>query len=342
MKLLLENWRKYLLQEQVSDIYGSLYLFEANDVSKTSFYEAINTLSESNEDTIRFLESWEQSIDYMFANLKEQTTDSAIDDSIIKASTQAYMALQKLKGKAVGPVINVMKKLKAFEKQNPAIAKAIKFTLRGLALAAATTAMSQAMASGGSPEGLPDLASALSTIDPEVADGVAQVSQDFTPETAEKVVPQWKQKLGQVANTLNQSADVGLQKIAQAADNAKETLGLDITQATDGAEGTLDTASTSEIADLEIDKLTKTAAGQSSITITIPGLAELGANGGQIATDTAQQALAKALGTTEISAEVAYFNAEGEEVGWGKWNLTGGADKPVYATATTHSKGPTN
>jgi len=38
---------------------------------------------------------------------------------------------------------------------------------------------------------------------------------------------------------------------------------------------------------VQTNQLTKTAAGQSSITIAIPGLAELGTNGYQIATDVA-------------------------------------------------------
>ena len=47
----MENWRAYLSEAEDSDIYGNLYLFEGDEVSNTSFYAAINTLSESDDDT---------------------------------------------------------------------------------------------------------------------------------------------------------------------------------------------------------------------------------------------------------------------------------------------------
>ena len=35
MKLLLENWRKYLAESEKADSYGHLYLFEDDNVTKT-------------------------------------------------------------------------------------------------------------------------------------------------------------------------------------------------------------------------------------------------------------------------------------------------------------------
>lgn len=222
MKLLMENWRAYLSEAQTSDIYGNLYLFEDDTVSKTSFYGAINMLSESDEDTARFLENWERSVDHMFESLDEQTGASALDDAVIKASTQAYMSLQKLKGKAVGSVINVMKKLKAFEEKNPKTAKAIKFTLKGLAVAVATATLSQAMASGANPDEMQAVADALSTVAPDVADGLAQITPDAQPEVIQQVIANQEQTLTQVADALAQSSDPGIQQISQAAESTEK------------------------------------------------------------------------------------------------------------------------
>ena len=201
-----------------------MYLFEGNEVSSTSFYEAINTLSESDDDTDRFLENWERSVGYMLENIKlnEQSSDSVLDDAVLKASTQAYMMIQKLKGKAVAPVINVMKKLKSFEQKNPKTAKALKFTLKGLAVAVATAGLSTALAGGGGPEEIQAVADALASVAPDVADGVAQVAQaDGTEyvEVAKQVASNQEQTLSQVADALSQSNDPGLQQIGDAAQN---------------------------------------------------------------------------------------------------------------------------
>ena len=225
MKLLMENWRAYLSEAENSDIYGNLYLFEGDEVSNTSFYEAINTLSESDDDTDKFLENWERSVEYMLENIKlnEQSSGSVLDDAVLKASTQAYMAIAKLKGKAVGPVINVMKKLKSFEQKNPKTAKALKFTLKGLAVAVATAGLSTALASGGGPEEIQAVADALASVAPDVADGVAQVAQaDGTEyvEVAKQVVSNQEQALSQVSDALSQSGDPGLQQVGDAAQNA--------------------------------------------------------------------------------------------------------------------------
>tara|TARA_R110000851_G_scaffold71123_2_gene158425 strand:- start:410 stop:1165 length:756 start_codon:yes stop_codon:yes gene_type:complete len=224
MQKLFENWNRYLNESNVASIYGDMYLFEDDTVSKTSFYDAISVLSESGEDTARFLENWERSVDHMFENLNEQTGASALDDAVLKASTQAYMALQKLKGKAVAPVINVMKKLKAFEQKNPKTAKAIKFTLKGLAVAVATAGLSSAMAGGGGPEELQAVADALASVAPDVAEPLAQVAQADPTEVidvAKQALANQEQTLTQVTDALAQSPDPGLQQVGQAAESTE-------------------------------------------------------------------------------------------------------------------------
>ncbi len=144
MKLLMENWRKYVAESEQTSHYGDLYLFENDTVTKTSFYDALNTLSESDGDVDTFLENWENSIDHMFENLNEavpiETGVGVVDNAILKASTQAYLALQKLKGKAVGPVMKAVNKIKNYAEKNPKTAQAAFFIGTALAGAAAATA----------------------------------------------------------------------------------------------------------------------------------------------------------------------------------------------------------
>ena len=222
----MENWRGYMQESKNAAIYGDLYLFEEDNISKISFYDAISVLSESDDDADRFLENWERSVEYMLENIKlnEQSSGSVLDDAVLKASTQAYMAIAKLKGKAVAPVINVMKKLKSFEQKNPKTAKALKFTLKGLAVAVATAGLSTALASGGGPEEIQAVADALASVAPDVADGVAQVAQaDGTEyvEVAKQVVSNQEQALSQVSDALSQSGDPGLQQVGDAAENTE-------------------------------------------------------------------------------------------------------------------------
>jgi len=225
VKLLLENWRGYIKETEKAAIYGNLYLFEGDEISRTSFYDAISTLSESDDDADRFLENWERSIDHMLEGLNEsipvETGVGVIDDAVLKASTQAYMALNKLKGKAVGSVINVMKKLKGYGQKNPNVAKAIKVTVAGLAAATAAAGVYQLMQSGGDAGAVQELAQALSAVEPDVAKDVAEVAQNLTPESAVELVNSQEQTVSQVADTLAQSGDQGLQQVAQAAEQVE-------------------------------------------------------------------------------------------------------------------------
>ena len=108
MKLLMENWRKFVAETERTKNYGDLYLFENDSIQKVSFYDRFSTLNESDDDFKLFLEQWEKSIDYIFNNLSEQEESN---DAILRASTQAYMLLQR-GGEEVGKVMNFAKKLK--------------------------------------------------------------------------------------------------------------------------------------------------------------------------------------------------------------------------------------
>ena len=69
-----------------------------------------------------------------------ETGVGVVDDAILKASTQAYLALQKLKGKAVGPVMRAVNKIKNYAEKNPKTASAALYIGTALAGAAAMTA----------------------------------------------------------------------------------------------------------------------------------------------------------------------------------------------------------
>ena len=87
MKLILENWRQYLNESEKLSYYGDLYLFENDRVTKTSFYDALNTLSESDDDVSTFLENWEKSVDYQLGLLKEEYDPGEMSDYVKKKLT---------------------------------------------------------------------------------------------------------------------------------------------------------------------------------------------------------------------------------------------------------------
>ena len=49
-----------------------LYLFEDDNITKTSFYDALNLLSENEGAVETFLENWERSVDYHIERLQRR------------------------------------------------------------------------------------------------------------------------------------------------------------------------------------------------------------------------------------------------------------------------------
>ena len=82
MKLIIENWRQYLVESEQVSRCGDLYLFEGDTVTKTSFYDALNTLSESDGDVDTFLENWEKSVDYQLGSLREEYDPGPMPDYV--------------------------------------------------------------------------------------------------------------------------------------------------------------------------------------------------------------------------------------------------------------------
>lgn len=220
MKLLMENWRSYLVENQQASYCGDLYLFENDTITKTSFYDALNTLSESDGDVDAFLENWERSVDYQLENLNEQEFDP-----ILKISTQAWMLQNKFKEKAAGKVIAVSKKINDFAEKNPKTAKVAKVVVGGLLAAAAVYGVSMILQSGGDASDIMEMAQSIQPEDPGLAQDLAECAQDFTAETVSQFAQEQQDVVEKVANTLSTAGEPALDQMGQAADNVAQDLG---------------------------------------------------------------------------------------------------------------------
>ncbi len=137
MKLLLENWRKYLAESEKAQDYGYLYLFEEGAVRKTSFYDALNLLSENENAIETFLENWERSVDYHIEQIDEGAIADLASNPILSLSTQAFMLLNRLEEKAVkyaGKILGVINKVRSFlsrfEEKHPTLYKMGTFAIK--------------------------------------------------------------------------------------------------------------------------------------------------------------------------------------------------------------------
>ena len=137
MKLLLENWRQYLAESEKAQDYGHLYLFEGDTVRKTSFYDALNLLSENESAIETFLENWERSVDYHIEQIDEAALADMASNPILYLSTQAFMLLDRTKEKAVkyaGKILGVINKVRGFlarfEETNPTLYKMGTFAIK--------------------------------------------------------------------------------------------------------------------------------------------------------------------------------------------------------------------
>jgi hypothetical protein len=137
MKLLLENWRRYLSESEKAQDYGYLYLFEGDTVRKTSFYDALNLLSENENAIETFLENWERSVDYHIEQIDEAALADMASNPILYLSTQAFMLLDRVKEKAVkyaGKILGVINKVRGllsrFEEKHPTLYKMGTFAIK--------------------------------------------------------------------------------------------------------------------------------------------------------------------------------------------------------------------
>ena len=155
MKLLLENWRKYLVESEKAQDYGYLYLFEGDTVRKTSFYDALNLLSENENALETFLENWERSVDYHIEQIDEAALADMASNPILYLSTQAFMLLDRVKEKAIkytSKILGVVNKIKSFmqrfEEKHPVLYKVGSLAIKLIVVALTFYALSNIM--GGS------------------------------------------------------------------------------------------------------------------------------------------------------------------------------------------------
>jgi hypothetical protein len=219
MKLLLENWRQYLNESEKSSHYGDLYLFENDTVTKTSFYDALNTLSESDGAVDTFLENWEKSVDYQLQNLNEQEFNP-----LFKLATQAWMIQDKFKEKAAEKVIAVSKKINDYSEKNPKTVKVAKVVVGGLLAAAAVYYIYKVVDKGGDASDVMELAQSLQPEDPDLAREVAECAQEFSPEKIAEFAQEQQGVVDKVADTLSAAGEPALDQMGQAADSVAQDM----------------------------------------------------------------------------------------------------------------------
>jgi hypothetical protein len=219
MKLLLENWRNYLNESEKAAHYGDLYLFENDKATKTSFYNALNTLSESDDDVNTFLENWEKSVDYQLGLLKEEDSDAG---PIWKLLYQSWALEQKFKAKAAEKIIAVSKKINDFSEENPKTAKFAKYAVGGLLAGAAAYYIHSIVSKGGDASDVMELAQTLQPEDPDLAREVAECAQDFGPEAVAEFMQGQSDAIEKVADTLSTAGEPALEQASQAADSVAQ------------------------------------------------------------------------------------------------------------------------
>ena len=140
MKLIMENWRGYLAENQQTSYHDNLYLFENDTIKKTSFNDALDALTESDDDIEAFLENWEKSIDYELQQLNE----GVVGDFIFNASVRIFLFIDKIKDKIAKHVVKIIKfakkidaGLERFKQKHPTIYKIGKIIIYVIILIAA-------------------------------------------------------------------------------------------------------------------------------------------------------------------------------------------------------------
>ena len=161
MKLLMENWRKYVSEVENSKDYGTLYLFEEGKVRQTSFYDRFMSLNESENDFDVFFEQWERSANYELDRLDEINWKALKSNPVLYLSTQAYVLIAKAKDKIfkyIGKIKAVLSRaskfLQRFEESNPKLYKVSALAIKVAVALVAVTALNylggggEAMAAG--------------------------------------------------------------------------------------------------------------------------------------------------------------------------------------------------
>jgi len=221
MKLILENWNGYIDETKSRSACGDIYLFEENNIKKSSFYDSFNSLTESEDSIELFLENWERSIDYVFENLNE-VSGGDISQAILQAETQAYMLLQRGKDKALKSVANTINKIKgALPKiEDPKKAKIAKYALGGLAAATIGAALSVYAQMGGDPSDFQAVIETGSDLVPEIAAQASEALQSADKESVGEIATKALENVSQASDQLSNVNDQTVQQMAKEMETA--------------------------------------------------------------------------------------------------------------------------
>ncbi len=206
MKLIIENWRKYITESEQTQDYGYLYLLENDTVRKTSFYDALSLLSESESTIETFLENWERSVDYHIEQIDEGALADMASNPVLYLSTQAFMLIDRMKEKAAkyaGKILGVVNKIRSFmqrfEEKHPVLYKVGSFAVKLIIVALAFYVLSSIL--GGS--------------DAAAGDFVAPGFDDATGEYIANKVIASEDELRYIGNTLQKMEGDGLAEIGK-------------------------------------------------------------------------------------------------------------------------------
>ena len=193
MKLIMENWRKYVGEVENEDSNDCLYIFEGSSVNRVSFKERLNSLNESSADDFAiFLEDWGKSVDYQFKKLteaapppawKKKEYTGAMPPPLppeVKATVQ--QAAQLRGPGAIQAVTNAFKKMKDWAQQNKGQAATVALT------ATAAVAAGLCMGDGADPIACKDAVMALGDTGEPAVDEIAAAVESGDPGPVEAAV----------------------------------------------------------------------------------------------------------------------------------------------------------
>ena len=224
MKLLFENWRKYMAESEQAQDYGHLYLFEGDTVRKTSFYDALNLLSESESTIEIFLENWERSVDYHIEQIDENALSDMASNPVLYLSTQAFMLVDRMKEKAAkyaGKILGVVNKIRSFmqrfEEKNPTLYKIGSFAIKIIIAMLVLYAINHIFGGG----------------DAMAGDVMSRPTMDLsTGEISQEIIANKQQllKIGEAASQVEGLQDIGgeILQIANAPEDVTAGIGQDI------------------------------------------------------------------------------------------------------------------
>ena len=223
-KLIMENWQRYLTESEKAQDYGYLYLFEHDTVRKTSFYDALNLLSENESAVETFLENWERSVDYHIEQIDEGALADMTSNPVLYLSTQAFMLIDRMKEKAAkyaGKILGVVNKIRSFmqrfKEKHPTLYKIGSFAIKIIIAMLVLYAINHIFGGG----------------DAMAGDVMSRPTMDLsTGEISQEIIANKQQllKIGEAASQVEGLQDIGgeILQIANAPEDVTAGIGQDI------------------------------------------------------------------------------------------------------------------